>query len=68
MWKGKKKNKIGSNEYHKVLSDCLAYVKKKLKRKNGSSLLFYVIVCCKKERYFKEEQACKKSVKHVYYI
>ena len=26
-------------------------------------LLFFVIVCCKKERYFKEEQACKKSVK-----
>ena len=42
MWKGKKKNKIGSNEYHKVLSDCLAYVKKKLKRKKWFK---FVVLC-----------------------
>ena len=49
------------NKYNKVLSDCLAYIKKKIwKEKIGSNLLFYSTVYCEKERYFKEEEACKK--------
>ena len=49
MERQKEKQKIGSNEYHKVLSDCLAYIKRNWKEKNGSSLLFCVIVAKRKD-------------------